>query len=123
MAGDMRGSIHRGTRPKLQTPNSKLQRHAKRQSLEFGIWSAFEFWSLKFGICRLGRRGEPDAECRASPLTAAFRGDDAAVQLDEVADDGEAEAKAGVGACRGRVPLREPIEHVRQNLRRDALPG
>ena len=76
---------------------------------------------------QLGRRagvaGQPQPERRALVLAAALDAHRAAVQLDEVPDDRHAEAEAAVPAAHGAVGLPEPIEHERQELRRDADAG
>ena len=46
-----------------------------------------------------------------------------AVQLDDVADDGEAEPDAGVLPRARAVSLAKPVEHIGQELGRDADPG
>ncbi len=56
-----------------------------------------------------------------SPVLAACDG--AAVQLDQVADERQAEAEPGVPARRRAVGLLEALEHVREHVGRDALPG
>ena len=62
-------------------------------------------------------------ERRAVALARALRLDAARVQLDEVADDGEAEAEAAVAPGDGRVGLAEAVEDVREELGRDSLAG
>ena len=68
-------------------------------------------------------RGRLDGEGRALALAGALRVHGAAVQLDEVAHDGEAEAEAAVRARAGAVRLAEALEDVGQELGRDALAG
>src|SRR4051812_23894901 len=69
--------------------------------------------------CRGARQG--DDEPRAA-LRAVLRADGAAVQLDEMFDDGEAEPRAA-GVARTRlVDAIEPLEHARQIVFRDAGP-
>src|SRR5438093_1432400 len=46
-----------------------------------------------------------------------------AVQLDDVADDGQPESEAAVEPGRTAVGLLEPLEDVGQEGRADALPG
>src|ERR1043166_7615046 len=65
---------------------------------------------------------QPDAEGRAVADAAARRRDGAAVKLDEVARDGEAEAEAAVLARDALVGLAEAVEDVRQEFGRDAAP-
>ena len=62
-----------------------------------------------------------DGERRALPCAAALGADAAAVQLDEVADDAEAEAEPRL-AARPRVRLAEPLEDVRQKRREMPTP-
>lgn len=54
-------------------------------------------------------------------LPAALRADRAAVDLNEVPDDREAEAQAVVRARRRAVRLTESVEDEREELDRDAL--
>ena len=57
------------------------------------------------------------------PSPSLVRRDLAAVQLDEVAHDREAEAEAAVRARGAAVGLAEALEHVRQEVGRDARAG
>ena len=66
---------------------------------------------------------EPDGEDRAQAAAVAVRLHGAAVHLDEVADQGQPQAQAAVGARRRAVRLAEPVEHVGQELRRDPDAG
>ena len=60
-------------------------------------------------------------EPRSGPaLNASTR---AAMQFDDVADDGEAESEAAAAPCGGRVGLAEAFEDVRQERRVDAAAG
>ena len=75
------------------------------------------------GLGRLdGLERQGDGECRAVIFAGAFGGDGAAVELDELLDDGQAEAEAAVAAGRSTVGLAEAIEDVRQEFGRDAGP-
>ena len=66
---------------------------------------------------------QPQAERRALAFPAALDADRAAVQLDEVPHDRHAETEAAVTAAHRAVGLAEPIEHERQEFRRDADAG
>ena len=66
---------------------------------------------------------QPQAERRALVLAGALDADRAAVQLDEMPHDRHAQAKAAVTAAHRAVGLPEPIEHERQEFRRDADAG
>src|SRR5690348_14178964 len=63
------------------------------------------------------------AEGRAMALSVATRFDRAAVQLDELAHDGEAQAEPAALTRRGAVGLTKAFEDVRQELRIDPLSG
>src|SRR5258707_894048 len=69
------------------------------------------------------RPRERDRERRAATLALARDPHAAAVELDDVADDREAEAQSAVHARRRVVGLPEAFEDVRQELRFDALAG
>ena len=69
------------------------------------------------------RDRQQDGERRAAILALAVGRDRAAVQLDQVLDEREAEAEAAVRARAGAVGLPEPLEDVRQHRGRDALAG
>src|SRR5207253_7812811 len=76
------------------------------------------------GLSRGCGPGEPErqahGERRAGAVAAAFRGDPAAVELDEVADEGQPEADAAVHTGHRAVRLPEPVEDVRQERGGDA---
>src|SRR5262249_31172868 len=74
---------------------------------------------------RLGRRlGKDDRERRALSRSGAVYLHAAAVQLDQVPHDREAESDAALAlAAADILRLPEALEHVRQELRRDALAG
>jgi hypothetical protein len=57
-------------------------------------------------------------------LAASFTGrcDGSPMQLDEVTDDRETEPKAPMPTRRRGILLTEPIEHVREEVRIDAVP-
>src|SRR6266478_1314054 len=64
---------------------------------------------------------ELDREDRALARSGTLRVDAPAVQLDDVAHDGQAEPEAPVGTGRRAVRLLEALEDARQELRPDAL--
>src|SRR3954464_10919740 len=68
-------------------------------------------------------RRQADPERRAPLPPAALGADRAAVQLDEVADDRQAEAETAMAPLRAGVPLAKPLEDVRQKCFRDARSG
>src|SRR5205823_13427732 len=71
---------------------------------------------------RLGdRRRHRQQECGAPALAVAAHANLAAVQLDDVLDDGQAQTKPHVTARRTAVLLPEAIEDVRKNIWIDAL--
>ena len=67
--------------------------------------------------------GRGDGERRARAFARALGADRAAVQLDQLLDDRQAQPQAAVAAGGGGVGLAEAVEHVRQELGRDALAG
>ena len=56
-------------------------------------------------------------------LAGTLDGDRPPLPFDQVANEREADAESFVDACRGRVLVRERLEHVRQKLAVDALAG
>src|SRR5205085_1134601 len=62
-------------------------------------------------------------ERRAASFAVARRGDAAAVELDDVLHDGQAESEAAVRARRAAVALTEALEDQRKELAADALAG
>ena len=60
---------------------------------------------------------------RAAILAGTVDGDAAAVQLDDLPREREAEPEPAVPAARRRIGLAEPVEDVGQKIRRDALAG
>jgi hypothetical protein len=74
---------------------------------------------------RLRRRDDRQQDREGRPLAGAFAGDAhrAAVQLDELLDDGQSEPEAAVAAGRAGVGLAEAVEHERQEIGTDALAG
>src|SRR5205814_5049602 len=71
---------------------------------------------------RLRRRErQRDRERRAPSFAVARRGDAAAVELDDVLDDGQSEPEAAVRARRAAVALAEALEDQRKELAADAL--
>ena len=84
--------------------------------------------SLEVGRPRVARAAQhanrqADGEARALVQAVALGADLPAVQLDEVADDREAEAEAAVRARARGVGLAERVEHVREERRVDADAG
>ncbi len=79
--------------------------------------------ALRRGRRALGEWADRDLEGELGAVAEAFaRGvDRAAVRLDEVADDGEAEPEAAVAPRGGGVALAEALEDVGQERGRDAL--
>jgi len=75
------------------------------------------------GRRRERRERQADGEDRPLPGAGARRLDRAAVQLDQMADDGEAEAEATVLPARRGVGLAEALEDVGEELRLDPHPG
>ena len=69
------------------------------------------------------QRRQRHPERRPERVAAAVDADGAAVQLDDLADQREPEAQSAVAAARRRIGLPEAIEHVWQELGRDALAG
>ena len=45
------------------------------------------------------------------------------MQFHQLAHDGQPEPQTGMRSSRRRIGLPEPVEHVRQKLRRDPLSG
>src|SRR5256885_627188 len=70
-----------------------------------------------------GRERQRDRERRAASFAVACRGDAAAVELDDVLDDGQSEPEAAVRARRAAVALAEALEDQRKELAGDALAG
>src|SRR5256885_9721795 len=70
------------------------------------------------GRRRRDRQHDDEAGAAAAPI--ARGGDRAAVQFDEVTDDGEAKAKPAVRPGRRAVGLTETIENERQRVGIDA---
>src|SRR5690242_8784360 len=78
----------------------------------------------RFGGRLERRQRQRDGERRAEPGAGALDGHASAVQLDQVADDREAEPDAALARPASYVlRLAERLEHVRQKLRRDAAAG
>src|ERR1044072_1226502 len=69
---------------------------------------------------RVPHNGQLDREGRTLSLAFGFGPPAPAVQLDEVADDGEPEAEAAVDARRGLVALPKAVEDIRQERGADA---
>ena len=69
------------------------------------------------------RTGQPHAKRGAEAFAGTFGRDGAAVELDEMADDGEAEAETAVAASGPRIRLTKTLEHVGQEIGRDAGTG
>src|SRR5262249_31541270 len=67
------------------------------------------------------RQRQADREDGALSFARAVDADRAAGELDEVADDGEAQAEAAARADRAAVGSAEGFEDVRQELRADAF--
>src|SRR5207253_1335811 len=67
------------------------------------------------------RIGQLDRERGALALALAGGGDGAAVQIDELAHDGEAQTEAALGARTRRITLPEPVEDVREEGPGDPL--
>src|SRR3954447_20786666 len=65
-------------------------------------------------------RRQVDPERRAPALAVAVGSHGAAVQLDEVADDRQAEAETAVAPLRAGVRLTKPLEDMRQKRSGDA---
>ena len=74
-------------------------------------------FSVSFDPWRLRRPGQTDHKCGTAPAPFAGRLDAPAVRLDDVPDDGEAEAKAARPPVRTRVSLAEPLEDMGQDVR------
>src|SRR5262249_20541256 len=64
-----------------------------------------------------------DLDSRATTHTRTYNCDEAAVHLDDVARDGQAETQAAIPARVRAVSLAEPLEDVRQEERLDADAG
>src|SRR5438445_9336275 len=79
-------------------------------------------WTFR-RIFRPGIEREADDERGALALPFALRLDGAAVQLDEVARDREAETEPAVRARERGIGLAEFVEHVREKARRNADAG
>jgi len=69
------------------------------------------------------RERERDGERRTMPYAGAARRDVAAVQLDEMLDEGPPDAETAMRAGAGRVGLAESVKNVWQHVGRDAGPG
>ena len=80
------------------------------------------------GDCRaatargLGQR-QADGELAAAAQAVAFDRDAAAVHLDQLADDGQADAQAALRAIERLIDLREQLEDARQHLGGNADAG
>ena len=70
-----------------------------------------------------GASGRATTKVAPGPAPGLVARDGAAVELDELLDDGEAEAEAAVAAGGGAVGLAEAVEDVGEELGRDALAG
>src|SRR5215472_10233242 len=70
----------------------------------------------------LHRERELDDERRPEPASLALGAYGTAVQADQLAHDRQAETEPTVAARARAVRLPEAVEHVRQELRRDAFP-
>src|SRR4029079_14237331 len=66
--------------------------------------------------------GQADREGGAEILARTLRDHGSVVRLDEMLDDGEADAQTAVPARRARVVLPESIEHMRKKTWRNADP-
>src|SRR5919107_353824 len=64
-----------------------------------------------------------DRERGAEAQSRALRRHGAAMHLDDVSHDCEAETQATMHPCSGAVSLPEPIENMTEELRLDALPA
>ena len=83
--------------------------------------STFSAWSGARDVSAANRRQRQRHDERGALVFAAALGPDgAAVQLDEVLDDGQAQAQPAVVARRGGVGLAEALEDHRQELGLDA---
>ena len=69
---------------------------------------------------RTGHERQADDERRSLVLAAALRLDGAAVQLDELFHDRQAEPEPAVRARRRRIGLAKALEQIRQELGLDA---
>jgi hypothetical protein len=95
-----------------QAAQLRRERHVERRSAAPG--------GEAFG--RLGRARQPHGERCALPLAVAVRAHRPAVQLDELADDGEPQPQPSLAARAAATGLAEPLEDVRQELGGDPLP-
>jgi len=66
---------------------------------------------------------QPHGERAATPGPAARRDDGPAMQLDEAADERQADAEAALGTVQRALALHEHVEDGWQQLGRDAEPG
>ncbi len=66
---------------------------------------------------------QPQRKGCALALSGALGVDGAAVQLDDVARDGQAQPEAAVQARRAAFSLPEPLEHVRFEVAGESYPG
>ncbi len=71
---------------------------------------------------QLVRDGQPHRERRPAAEPLAVHADRAVVGIDDLLDDRQPQAQAAAVAVARGVALREPVEHVGQEIRRDALP-
>src|SRR5437899_8185196 len=69
-----------------------------------------------------GDERQPHHEGRALPLTGTLGVDAATVELREVADEREADPEPAVATRASALALSQPVEDIRQDLGRDALP-
>ena len=74
------------------------------------------------GFFRFERR-QRDGKACSSPFTAAEHDHRSAMQLDQMADDGQAQPQAGVAASGRGVGLSEAFEDMRQEFEWNALAG
>jgi hypothetical protein len=87
------------------------------------LWSDSGFSNLRwrFSLARRARQWQVYRKGRTAPEPKARCGDSAAMQLDEVADDGKAKPQTTMPLRRAGLPI--PLEDVRKKGRINAVPG
>src|ERR687886_741325 len=85
------------------------------------LWATATSWPRSFRSLAIPRAPDRELAPRARPLAPGR--DAAAVELDELLDDGQPDAEAPLAPGERPVPLGEQLEHLRELLRRDAVPS
>src|SRR5690349_7499116 len=78
---------------------------------------------LRHWTSAVGEQRKPRRESRALAGAVAFSRDSAAVKFDKMTHDRKPESESAETTRRRTVSLSKTIEHARQKLRIDSLPG